>query len=174
LFVLWVATSTGCGMGGATESFTQNAPQTLSVAGDGGPAKIAGYVHTLEHSRFALGNVKMTTSIWGFDKVVGTEGVFATFAQTGWTLGAPNAAATALKSPIFSGSAADHNQAVLAYFTGAGLPADQVLRVDTGFKGHGSGLESSPETSSLVFDGYISALVRAVDLLPDAGPRVPS
>jgi hypothetical protein len=65
-------------------------------------------------------------------KTIGTWGVFATLTSTGWSMGLPNADSPVRMSPALISSAADHNKAVLDYFVGAGLPADQIDRVDAG------------------------------------------
>ncbi len=94
-----------------------------------GSTSLPGYVHTVNKSKFVLGTTTGTKSEFGMDKVVGSEGVFVTMSVSQMVFGIPNATSAALALPMFSGSAADHNAAVRAYFVGAGLPESQISSV---------------------------------------------
>lgn len=85
---------------------------------------VAGYQHTLAHSRFPVGTGAIVKDEFNMHKVVGSEGVFATRASGMATALANSDSAARRGTPI--GDNAAHNDAVRAYFVSAGLPADQI------------------------------------------------
>ena len=83
------------------------------------------FVHTAEHSRFALGEGVTQRTEFKMTKLVGSDGVFASRAN-GWAMALPNAGAPAEQLPSLTTNGEIHNNAVRAYFIGSGLPADQI------------------------------------------------
>lgn len=69
----------------------------------------------------------------GMHQTVGSQGVFATEIASGMVTATPNADAPSLSLPPLAGGANAHNDAVVAYFVDAGLPADQVGGVTANF-----------------------------------------
>jgi hypothetical protein len=127
-----------------------------------------GYVHLYSNSKFRLGTLTSNQSALGFEKVIGSEGVFVTFPHSGWVFGSPNGRSPALQAQPFAGTAAAHAQAVLGYFVAVGLPSSQVMRVDTGYGGEATAQEGVPETTKTTFTGYVSSVQRVVGGIPVA------
>jgi hypothetical protein len=119
-------TVVGCGQGAPEPTAEQLAESSLTVRPIVG---LAGYTHALERSRFALGTGASSKSELGMNKVVGSDGVFASLPLTGMTMGVPNANAPSLTVPRYGVSAADHDGAVRSYFVRAGIPEAQILSV---------------------------------------------
>src|SRR5262249_37684336 len=103
------------------ESNVLNAPLVANV-----PLAGAGFIHAANKSKFRLGANPAPTLEFGLCKLVGSEGVFATVPETGWVLAIPNARAPSTLTDPLTRSPEVHNQTVVDYFIGAGLPADQV------------------------------------------------
>jgi hypothetical protein len=125
----------------------------------------AGFVHSANNSRFHLGANPVTMMEFGLSKLVGTDGVFATVPETGWVLAIPNATSPSRSAAPLTRSADVHNKTVVDYFTGAGLPADQVGGVNAHASVTGSG--SGPvNISNGEFAGYTSVITRVVAGIP--------
>ena len=130
---------------------------------------LPGYTHLLSNSRFAMGTDQVSRTEFGMDKVVGSEGTFATFPLTGMILAVPNANASSKQVARYPGSGADHNSAVLAYFVGAGLPQDQVGSVDVHSRVSGSIQADAPLTTStpqlVAYTAYVTRQVGGVKIV---------
>ena len=95
----------------------------VPVAGSSGA--IAGFVLSAGASKFCLG-AGTTMDLGGtMQRLVGAEGVIGT-TSNGATFSVPNADAPGLSVPAFSTDPMVHNEHVLEYFLGAGLPSVQV------------------------------------------------
>ncbi len=146
-------------------------PAWLALGGCGGPstsgaasaAGIPGYVHTLAKSRFQLGTVVSTEVEGGVRRVVGTDGVFATQLVSQAATAIPSD--TVQMSPDFGfpGGADAQNAAVVAYFTGAGLPADQVSGVSADETGYSTMTGGISDPLAL---GWFSTLQRTYEGTP--------
>jgi hypothetical protein len=131
----------------------------------------AGYVHTVEHSRFDVGAAPSERLEFGMHKVVGRQGVFAT-RPTGLTLALSNAdAATRQKGPLAGGADA-HDAAVRDYFVRAGLPLDQVAGVSpyavVSVEGANPANPAEGLTAPPTGRYYFSVISRQIDGIPVA------
>ncbi|MDB4994960.1 MAG: hypothetical protein JWM74_2392 [Myxococcaceae bacterium] len=124
----------------------------------------AGYFHTRAASKFALGSVVEEKAEFGYQKTVGTEGVFAVHIATRGAVGSPNAGAPcASRGPL--APAETHAAAVRAYFMSGGLASNQITMVSTGSSASGGGSATGgPQTTTLT--AYTSSLQRTVDGFP--------
>jgi len=132
-------------------------------------ADAPGYVHLFVNSKFRIGLGTTTKSEFGFDKVVGSEGVFSTDPITGWVTGIPNAMAPATLAAPLSQSEQEHNAAVTGYFVSAGLPPSQIGNVHANASMHASGsvADGTPfPPPNLTFDGYTTVISRVVGGVP--------
>lgn len=168
---LWFLTAVaGLGACSTTPESLTSAPSVKSTPS--GLNDVPGYVHNFSRSRFRIGEKVLELSEFGFDKRVGSEGVFATIRETGWVLAIPNASSPATLVGPFSSSPDANNAAVRRYFVDAGLPEAQIDHVSAHANMHGSG--HSPQGASVakalasdpVLDGYTSILSRAVSGVP--------
>lgn len=90
-------------------------------------ATIAGYQHRLDRSKFAIGDFQSELNVGGAERTEGSFGTFSVYRNTGFALAIPNADAPSRLRPPFSNSGEEHNRHAVAYFTAAGIPADQIL-----------------------------------------------
>lgn len=118
------------------------AKQDVGGPGLGPDGSLPGYVHLLSKSRFPLGTILQTVNQSGMEEVIGEYGVFATQDVSQMVNAIPDESAPSQTEGAFPGGATAQNAAVLAYFTGAGLEADQVSGVTDGY---GGGVLSNPE-----------------------------
>jgi len=131
--------------------------QALSETGT-----ISGYNHVVARSRFRLGQQLAVSLEGGFQKWVGSYGIFAVDSVNGSATALSNANAP---TPSFEGITADsHNSMTLAYFTGAGLPSNQVGGVRTTVNSYGHGAPSDPQVP-LGFS-YNSIVTRVANGIP--------
>jgi hypothetical protein len=91
------------------------------------PGGAAGYQHGMDHSKFSVGSGQRYVNEFGLLKVVGSEGVFAVDAANGLAMAIPNAhSSRGQQAAWFSQTPEQHNQLVMNYFVGAGIPKEQV------------------------------------------------
>jgi hypothetical protein len=99
-------------------------------AGGAEEATIPGYDHLFARSRFKLGDLIDARDELGMHKIQGSKGTFATVVASRAAVALPaDPVPNPVAPDIFPGDAAAQNAAVLAYFTEAGLQADQVVSV---------------------------------------------
>jgi hypothetical protein len=99
-------------------------------AGRAEEATIPGYDHLFARSRFKLGDLIDERDELGMHKIQGSKGTFATVVASRAAVALPaDPVPNPVAPDIFPGDAAAQNAAVLAYFTEAGLQADQVVSV---------------------------------------------
>ncbi|MCC6903337.1 MAG: hypothetical protein IT377_30470 [Polyangiaceae bacterium] len=131
---------------------------------------VQGYLHALPASKFVPGPSPGQVSEFGFQKTVGAFGVFAT-RKNGWALGLPNADAPATRRPPLVTNGEDHDKRVLSYFLGAGLPSEQVQRVNAhatvGRAGATEDLQGL-QTASPTLEWYSSVVSRSIQGVPVA------
>jgi hypothetical protein len=132
-----------------------------------------GYQHSIERSRFVHvtpGESPRIVNEFGFAKVAGSAGVFATNTRTGLVIATPNGvldkqvhmSTEATKAKYENLLDPDkHNSMVVQYFTSAGIPKDQIGHVHavTSLSGGGIGEHAA---SIRKVDGYASVLSRVV------------
>jgi hypothetical protein len=162
-------TSEGATTTGATGATGASAPAALAWdPATLGPGDAPGYRHGVGASRFRLGAGVHAVSEASWDKVVGSEGVFATDPYTGAVRANPNADAPAVQVPALTSNPDEHNKHVAAYFRAAGLPMDQVggAHVTTIMKVDGPADKVGSQRPTFV--AYTTILERTVD-----GIRVP-
>ncbi len=121
-WVLMMVVADGCST--APREPDGTADQSQASSGD-----VPGFYFTQRVSSFALGAFMSDTQGQGFDRVRGTLGVFATYLATGGTMAVSNATSPYENAPAYTMSGAAHNQAVMNYYLGRGLPPDQVIGV---------------------------------------------
>ncbi|MDC0746044.1 hypothetical protein [Polyangium mundeleinium] len=122
-------------------------------------------------SLFSTGPAATSQLENGYQKVVGSEGVFATDSTNGAVLAIPNSGAHALSVGPYSISASEHNDRVRTYFVAAGIPADQIGSVSVHTMVERGGLVQDlikPDAPQLKLVAYYSLLNRAVDGIPVA------
>jgi hypothetical protein len=159
----------GCGNVAETGSrgpdITNTSNSTLSTTTNTSDG--AGFKHMANNSRFSLGANPSPKLEFGLSKLVGSDGVFATVPETGWVLAIPNAHAPSRLADPLTRSPEVHNKAVVDYFVGAGLPANQVGTVNAhaSVQGSGSGPLAGPLPNG-EFAGYTSVITRVVAGVP--------
>jgi len=128
--------------------------------------------HRMDGSRFVLGTNLTSLTEGGFDRIIGSDGVFATWTANGATLAVPNANAAALSIPALSTDENVHSARVLAYFTGLGIPADEVvgMHVTTKMAGQGRRGERILPTNTR-FVSYATHLERGIGGIPVVGSQ---
>lgn len=89
---------------------------------------ISGYAHKLAKSLFDPGAGARQASDQGFDKIVGSYGVFAVDQSNGSASASRSSTGVQIK---YQGTAAQHNAAVRSYFIGAGMPESEIGNVTT-------------------------------------------
>jgi len=127
----------------------------------------AGYQHGIDHSKFSVGAGQRYVSEFGLLKVVGSEGVFAVDAANGLAVAIPNAhSSRGQQAAWFSQSPDQHNQLVMNYFVGAGIPKEQVggVHATTSLAASASG-EQVPAPQPKI-GGYQSILDRKIGEIP--------
>jgi hypothetical protein len=128
-----------------------------------------GYQHSLERSRFvtgAQGAALRQVEEHGFAKVIGPEGTFATDLRNGLVIAVQAGGANKGEStpeaakPVYVLDPNKHNEQVLAYFTGAGVPKDQIGGVHANTYLSSSGSMQDEHPAPVKVDGYASVLER--------------
>jgi hypothetical protein len=162
--VMAMAISYGCGTN--PEEVSGSAPSRVKVSTrlpTPSSSSLPGYAHLLSNSHFAMGTSPVARTEYGMDKIVGSEGTFATFPITQMVLAVPNADAPSKQVARYPGAGSDHNAAVLAYFVGAGLPQNQVGPIEVHSRVRGSIQTSgSLSTSTPELVAYTSYVTRQV------------
>ncbi len=131
---------------------------------------VPGYQHTLAKSLFDVGPGQAVDNSLGFERTTGAYGIFARRPTTGFVTALPNTNAPSRTKPALTNVGAVHNQQVLSYFLAAGLPADQVDRVNAHATMHQAGTREQilgGTAPKPVFDWYSSVVSRSI-----AGVRV--
>lgn len=124
---------------------------------------IAGFQLRVENSKFLL-TKPAPESTNGVQKLVGLEGVFATF-DNGMVLSIPNGDAPSRLRPALTASGDEHNARVLSYFHDCGLPSEQVDSVSAHATMHQAldPTEGGPDHSQKpIFDWYSSVVTRQI------------
>lgn len=121
---------------------------------------VPGYTHNFASSRFAIGSGVQNVNAGDRAKVVGSNGTFATLSANGAVFASLNARSPLAQTLPWADSAAAHNALVVQYFTGAGLPSNQVgvTSISSSIGGGGVG----GQTPTQVFYGYDSSIIRTV------------
>jgi len=98
------------------------------VASPADPRAMAGmpYQHTIEQSRFKVGDQVRHEVEGAYDRLVGSRGVFFRDTVTSAVLAVPNATPTELLPRPLTESAEQHSKVAAAYLLGAGIPAKEV------------------------------------------------
>jgi hypothetical protein len=141
------------------------------IASDEGGA--AGYRHSIERSRFATGStVEQIRPVeeFGFLKVTGRNGVFATNMRNGLVIATrSDGMDKAGEAPQqYEGKAETvltpekHNAMVMDYFTGAGIPRNQVRGIHATTYLSASGPAKDAAALRPKIEGYASVLERVV------------
>jgi hypothetical protein len=158
-------------------------PNALACAGERHPApsdepiasrsnlrrdsvRVVGYQHTVECSRFRIGQGETSSRSFRFDRLAGDEGAFAR-GPHGVTLSVPNAAAPSTVAEPFQGTADDHSQRVLSYFVDeCGLPKWQVGETQISAMMEAGGTVADQLAGKQIvphFRGYTTIVERAVE-----------
>jgi len=144
--------------------------QGVLPSDDGGAA---GYQHSVERSRFVTGStIEQLRPIeeYGFSKIVGRDGVFATNLRNGLVIATLNDGADKGAAPAPQQAAAEeyrltpdkHNAMVMDYFIAAGIPRSQIGGIQaTTFLSATSATKDAGAPKPKV-DGYASVLQRVV------------
>lgn len=142
-----------------------------TIASDEGGA--FGYQHSIERSRFITGgsvDQRRLIEEFGFSKVVGPNGVFATNLRNGLVIATQNAGGDKSGAgPQQDYKKAEHmldpnkqNTMVMDYFVAAGIPRDQVGGIQALTSLSASGRAEDAASLRLKVDGYCSVLERVV------------
>ncbi len=103
----------------------KHGPASGVITTDSGGA--VGYQHGMDRSKFAIGASRKYANEFGFVKVVGSEGTFAVDETNGLAVAIPNAHSTQGQiAAWYTHAPEQHNQLVMDYFAGAGIPKDQM------------------------------------------------
>jgi hypothetical protein len=147
--------SVGCGADRAPEPSGTTGQALASSAADAQASSvIPGYVHTLNASKFRIGqNPTLELSTGVLQQWRGSLGAFSTDPTNGWSMASLDS--TTPRGPYIV-NAATQNAAVRDYFLTAGLPADQVGPVGADFEVGGSGQANSQAT-------FASGSVRSIN-----------
>ena len=142
--LLWIVAGCSSGTSGSVDGAPSGNGSSSATDPCGGGADLAGYVHTVAHSRFAFGGTPIESKEGSIERWTGPDGVFALEANGNATAilngGAPEQSA----APF--GDADAHNAHVVSYFTGAGMPTCEVGAVQA-LGGSSSGGGSVVSTS---------------------------
>ncbi len=123
-------------------------------------ATLAGYTHTLDRSRFRIGQaVSLEANIATLQRWRGSLGAFALDPTNGWSMAVLDAR-TPPGSYILDADA--QGSKVKAYFVAAGLPADQIASVGATYNGTTEFNVSSPVESQPQLQSINSILRRSV------------
>lgn len=124
--------------------------------------------HNPNVSKFRLGTGGKSLNDASYDKIVGSNGVFAMHRVTGAALAVPNADAPALKVPALSNIARVHNERVLKYFLGAGIPKEEIggMHVTTTMAGGAPKVQAGTAFKNTRFIAYTTHLERYIDGIP--------
>jgi len=125
---------------------------------------VPGFVHSAARSRFHVGSGTRSVSEFGLEKIVGSDGTMATNRVTGAFRAILNATSPVNDVPPLTSDEVLHNQAVIAYFKEAGIPADQIGRphVLTSMTGAGP-VDDETIAQHPKFVGYTTYIPRVVD-----------
>jgi len=158
----------------AGPAVAQSPSQGLIATDKGGAS---GYQHSLDRSRFVTGTTEaklLHVEEYGFAKVVGPDGVFATnlrnglvvAVQSGGSDKGSNGNAADAKATGYVRDPDRHNQQVIEYFLAAGVPKDQIggVHATTYLSSSGSARETRPAPPKI--DGYASVIERKVEKYP--------
>lgn len=137
--------------------------------------KAAGYQHTFEHTSFDVGGKteaeRRKVDENGFAKVIGPRGVFAVDLHNGLALAVPNGAddksddaTTRVAAEKRMLDADKQTEQVLAYYTRAGLPKEQIA--GTHLTTYLSAAATKQFGQQPVVDGYATILERAIEDIP--------
>jgi hypothetical protein len=147
-------------------------PSPGFIATDKGGA--VGYQHSLERSRFVTGTELRRVEKFGFAKVVGPDGVFATNLRNGLVVavqsgGSDKGKGKAENEKARAGYVMDpnkHNEQVVDYFLAAGVPKEQIggVHANTYLSSSGSVKEARPAPPKI--DGYASVIERKIEKYP--------
>ncbi len=126
------------------------------------PGGIAGYQHGATATKFAVGANGLWTAQFGYTKFRGDRGTVAIRQSNGSVFGVPNARAAGVDMAPYGRSPADHDAFVRDYFTGLGLPADQVHAVRAMTLLEAMGRSNESERSIPRVTAYYSVIGRGV------------
>ncbi len=144
-------------------------PLAATIAADAAASAIVpGFVFAPSASSFRLGANQHTVQAGTMMRLVGDEGAIATTAS-GATISVPNAGAPSTVAAPYSTNPAVHTQHVLAYFQGAGLPADQIGDTHITTKMAGGAPTASSTTAVPQLVGYTTIVDRKVQGIRIAG-----
>lgn len=121
-----------------------------------------GYSHTIERSRFRLGQSPVSLSELEWNKIVGSEGTFATDPRTGAVLALPNAGAPSITTAALTENPDENNSRVMDYFVSAGLPKEQISGVNVLTAMTASGRVGDTNPVEPKFVAYTSVLQRSL------------
>jgi hypothetical protein len=88
---------------------------------------VAGYLHTLGHSRFIIGDVLQVQDSAGFHRVVGSVGTFSTLLASQAVYAVPHHVIPELGVDYFPNDSGQQDTEVKEYLISAGVPRDQVV-----------------------------------------------
>jgi hypothetical protein len=156
-FVVTLAVLSGCSKRGAYHP----PPSGVIEAEPGG---IPGYQHGIDRSKFDPGANRSEKNEFGFTKVVGSNGTFGVDLRNGLAAGLPNARSKSGEAEKwYSRTPAEHNAAVLDYFTRGGIRPEQVAAVHATMSLTASGEREQRALTPPTVAGYQSVLHRQAD-----------
>jgi hypothetical protein len=131
------------------------------------PGGVAGYQHGIDRSKFVVGAGRQEKNEFGFTKVVGSEGTFAVDVQNGLAVALLNAHSQLGQVEIwYTKGPEEHNQVVMEYFAGAGIPRNQIAGVHATMSLTGSpNGEQMPRPQPNVA-GFQSIIARTAEGIP--------
>ena len=122
---------------------------------------LAGYVHSIDRSRFRIGQgTTLEVNAPTLRRWRGSLGTFAVDPTNGWSMGDLNADAP--RGPYILDDTAQGTH-VKAYFVAAGLPIDQVAWVGATYNVEGGGAVSDPASGIAHLESINSILRRSIN-----------
>lgn len=134
------------------------------IASDRGGAP--GYQHGMKQSHFVIGAQSRVVNEFGWAKIRGSNGTFATSLRNGVVVAVPNARREKDGPINYRMTPNAHNQSVLEYFTNAGLPADQLGGIQATTRLSSRGHTGELRAATPQIDAYVSLVERKVEGIP--------
>ena len=144
------------------QSLSSSSPSVAASSADA-----PGFYHSLNASRFRIGQVQSTVVEDGREKTIGSLGVFGQSLADGSIRAVPNAGATTFVA--LTSDPQVHNNTVRDYFVAAGLPSVQIrgmIPMATMGSGGPSGRTPADVAADRTFVSYTTRLSRSVSAIP--------
>jgi len=120
----------------------------------------------MKQSRFVIGAQSRVVNEFGWTKVVGPHGTFATNLRNGVVVAVPHSSPPGSEPTKYTMTPSAHNQSVLKYFVEVGLPAEQLGGIHATTRLSSRGRKGEPRAAMPKVDAYVSVIERKVEDIP--------